>query len=152
MVVAPNASRLVSSAISRSWISSQTTTRRSRQGQSFWALSPLNRMSWSERIFRCCGTAHGCTTSKAALSFQARDKVDFLGGPLAEQRIVVISAIHHHDGAGIEGEGASHLDVAAAGLGDQHVARQIIVVVQQNVRLDATFTPAKFGPGKHLQA
>src|ERR1035437_3812852 len=83
---------------------------------------------------------------------QACDKVDFLGGPLEEQPVVVIPAIHRHDRAGVESEGVGYLYITALGFGDQHVARQVIVVVQQNVSLDAALGPAKLGPRKQLQA
>src|SRR5258708_3779232 len=148
MVVAPNASRLVSSTISRSFTVSQTTTRRSRQGQSFWAWVPMNRISWSDRMSRSFGIAHSSTTSYAAFSFRR----DFLGGPPAEQPVVVIPAIHRHDGTGVESEGVGHLYITSLGFGDQHVARQVIVVVQQDVSLDAALGPAKLGPRKQLQA
>src|ERR1035437_7619374 len=83
---------------------------------------------------------------------QTCDKVDFLSGPLAEQRVVVIPAIHRHDGTGVESEGVGHLHITAFGFGDQHVARQVIVVVQQNVSLDAALGTAKLGPRKKRQA
>src|ERR1039457_786924 len=66
--------------------------------------------------------------------------------------VVVIPAIHRHDRAGIESEGVGHLYITALGFGDQHVARQVIVVVQKNVSLDAALGPAKLGPRKQLQA
>ena len=82
---------------------------------------------------------------------QAGDKVDFRSGPLTEQRVVVIAAIHSRDGAGVERKGFGHLHIAALGFGDQHVTRQVVVVVQQNVSLDAAFGSAKLGPRKQVQ-
>ena len=37
-------------------------------------------------------------------------------------------------------------------LSEQHVPRQVIIVVQQNVSLDAALSPAELGPRKQLQA
>src|SRR5580658_6344948 len=50
---------------------------------------------------------------------QARNEVDFLGGPLAKLRVVVITAVNCDDGAGVEGEGGGRLYIAALGFGDQ---------------------------------
>src|ERR1039458_998011 len=152
MVVAPNAIRLVSNTISRSFTASQTTTRRSRHGQSFWAWTPVSRISWSDRMLRSLGTASSSTTSYAAFSFRRVTKKISSVVHLKEQSVVVIPAIHRHDGAGVESEGVGHLDITASGFGDQHVARQVIVVVQQDVRLDAALGPAKLGPREQLQA
>ena len=62
--------------------------------------------------------------------------------------VVAIPAVHRHDGAEVEREGGAQFYVAAVGFGDQHVARQVVAVVQQNVRLDAAFGPAELGPRK----
>lgn len=48
-MVLAKAIMFVSSAISRSWMSSQTTTRRNKPGQSFCTWIPVNRISWSDR-------------------------------------------------------------------------------------------------------
>jgi len=152
MVVAPNASRLVSNTISRWFAVSQTTTRRSRQGQSFLSLDA----SEADQLVRpnvAVLRNHTLLYHLVHRIFlQACDKVDFLCGPLAEQPVVAVSAIHGDDGAGVEGEGVGHLDITAFGFGDEHVARQVIIVVQQNVSLDAALSPAELGPRKQLQA
>jgi hypothetical protein len=61
---------------------------------------------------------------------QARDEIDSLVGPLSEKCVVVVAAIHHDDRAGVEREGGGHLHIAAPGFGDQHVAWQVVVVVE----------------------
>ena len=48
--------------------------------------------------------------------------------------------------------GTVTLYITAFGLSDEHVARQVIVVIQQNVGLDAALGSAKLGPWEQLQA
>src|ERR1017187_9454217 len=52
MVVGPKCRRLLNRTISRSWIGSQTTTRRMRWGQSLTACAPVKRMSSSAKMLR----------------------------------------------------------------------------------------------------
>ena len=111
----------------------------------------MNRISWSERIFRFAGTALPLDRV-SGIVLEPCDEINFLGCPIAEQFVVVITAIHHDDGAGVERKGIGHFHVATPGFGDQDVARQIIVVVQQHVSLNAALGPAELRPRKHLDA
>src|SRR2546426_3941021 len=108
MVVAPNAIRLVNNSISRWLTTSQTTTRRSRQGQSLGlgTREPDQLVRPDVAVLRNRTLLNHVV---GGILLQAGDKVDFLDGPFAEQPVVVIPAIHGHDGAGVEREGVGHL-------------------------------------------
>src|ERR1022692_1327330 len=45
-----------------------------------------------------------------------------------------------------------HADIACLGFGDQNVGRQVVVVIQQHMRLHASFGLAKLGPVEQVQA
>ncbi len=47
----------------------------------------------------------------------------------------------------VERKSVRHLPIAAPGFGDQHVARQVVVVVQQHRRLDAALGRRNFAQG-----
>ena len=108
-------------------------------------------MSWSTE---CCGPRESRIPRPLVrrIFLQAGDKVNLRQCSTGEQCVVDIAAIDRHDRAGVQSEGIGHLDVTAFGFGDQHVARQVIVVVQQDVGLDAAFGSAKLGPREHRQA
>jgi hypothetical protein len=71
---------------------------------------------------------------------------------MAKQRVVVVAAVHGDDGTGIQSERIGQLDVAAFGLGEQHVGGQIVVVIEQHVRRHTALGTAEFGPRKQVQA
>src|SRR4051794_35701337 len=152
MVVEPKASRLVSSTISR-WVNGIPDNHAPEHGRAVivsFAADESDQVVGPDIPVLRNGTLRRYLVSGILL--QTGDEIDFLGGPLAKQRVIVIAAIHHHDGAGIQREDASHLDVAASGLSDQHIARQVIVVVEQHMGFDTAFGLAESGPWKHLQA
>jgi hypothetical protein len=76
----------------------------------------------------------------------ARDEPDPLGGQLPEPGVVGVPPVHHHDGAGVEAQGAGHPHVMPLSLGDDHHAGEVAVVVQQTVQFDGAFGPAELGP------
>jgi hypothetical protein len=84
--------------------------------------------------------------------FHAGDEEDSGQGPAAEQSVVGITAIHGHDGAGIQTEGIGQFDIAAFGFGEQHVGGQVVVMVEQDVSFDAAFGAAELGPGEQSEA
>src|ERR1039457_1535022 len=59
-------------------------------------------------------------------------------GPLSEQRVVGIAPVDGHNLAGVEMQGLGHADIACLGFGDQNVGRQVVVVIQQHMRLHAS--------------
>jgi hypothetical protein len=86
---------------------------------------------------------------KGGVVLQAGDKENPAHTPAAEQGVVDIAAVDGHNRAGIQPEGIGQLNVAPFGFGEQHVGRQVVVVVQQDVGLNAAFGTAELGPRKH---
>lgn len=82
----------------------------------------------------------------------AGDEEDAGQCPPAEERVVSVAAIHGHDGTGVQGEGVGQFDVAALGLGEQHVNREVVVMIEQDVRFDAALGAAELRPGKQGEA
>jgi len=82
------------------------------------------------------------------------DEVNLPFRPPAKQPIVVVTAIHGHEGAGMEGKRKRfrQLHIATARFGDQDVAGHVIVVIEQNMSLHAPFRSAELRPGEELQA
>lgn len=70
---------------------------------------------------------------KSGVVFQSRDEENARHRPAPEQGVIRIAAVHGHDGTGVPGEGIGQFDTAALGLGEQHVRRQVIVMIQQSV-------------------
>jgi len=85
---------------------------------------------------------------KGGVLFQAGDKENAGQAPAAEQGVVDIAAIDGHNRAGVQHEGIGQFDVAPFGFGEQHVSGQVVVMVQQDVSLDAAFGTAELGPWK----
>ena len=83
---------------------------------------------------------------------QTGDEEDPGHAPAGEQGVVDIAAIDGHNRAGIQVEGIGQLHVAAFGFGEQHVGGQVVVMVEQDVGLDAALGAAELGPRKHRQA
>src|SRR5262245_21209614 len=89
---------------------------------------------------------------KDGIVLQAGDEEYARKGPAAEQGVVGITAIHGHDGTGVQAERIGQFDVAAFGFGEQHVGGQVVVVIEQDVRFDATLGTAEPCPRKHREA
>ena len=49
---------------------------------------------------------------------------------------------------GIQPEGIGQFDITPFGFGEQHVGRQVVVMIQQDMGLDAAFGTAELGPWK----
>ena len=152
MVVAPKSRWFVSSTMSRSCSASHTTMRRSRCGHVLSAWAPVRRMMASDRMWRWDRHLALVNDGVDGVVLHARDEVDAGVGPTSDLPVVVVGAVHGHDGPGIEAQEAQDLGVVHPGLADQHVGGQVIVVVQQDVGLDATFGAAERGPGKQTEA
>jgi len=56
------------------------------------------------------------------------------------------------DGVGVQREGVRQLDVATLGLGEEHVSREVIVVIEQDVSFDAALGASELSPRKHRKA
>src|SRR6185437_13620692 len=65
------------------------------------------------------------------------DEEDAGQRPAAEQSVIGVAAIYGHDGTGVQSERVRQFDVATLGLGEEHVSRQIVIVIKQDVSLDA---------------
>src|SRR5690606_29724644 len=89
---------------------------------------------------------------EGGILLQSGDEEHSGHAPAGEQGVVNIATIDRHNRAGIQPEGIGQFDVATLGFGDQHVGGQVVVMVQQDVGLDAAFGAAKRGPGKQAQA
>src|SRR5277367_6018547 len=82
----------------------------------------------------------------------ACDEEDTGQRPAAEQSIVGVAAIHSHDATGVQSERVRQFDVATLGLGEEHVSRQVVIVIEQDVSFDAALGAAELRPRKHRQA
>ena len=83
---------------------------------------------------------------------EAGHEEDSIFSPPGEKLVVIVAAVHGHDRARVEAQQACGLDVVALGPGDQDVGRQVIVVVQEDVQLDAALGASELGPWEELQA
>jgi hypothetical protein len=109
MVVAPNASMLVNSTTSRSYTASPGHHPPQQAGAIFFGLDagePDQLIGENVALTRNCELLHHFLRR---ILLQVRDKIDFLGDPLEEQPVVVVSAIHCYNRAGVEREGVGHL-------------------------------------------
>src|SRR5215470_13398544 len=61
------------------------------------------------------------------------DKKDARFGPFGEQFVIDVGQIHDDDGTWNQGQEMSDFHVGLFGSGDQNIARQVIVMVQQDV-------------------
>ena len=82
----------------------------------------------------------------------AGDEEDFLAGKVPEPGIIGVAQIFHHNGAFGEAQGTGLLDVRLPGWRNGDKSRQIAVMVQQGVQLEAGLGAAESSPGKERQA
>ena len=74
-----------------------------------------------------------------------------LGAPAAEECEVVVGPVHGDERARIQVQRSGDLDIGPFGLGDQHVGRHVVVVVEQDVDFDSTLGATELGPRKEPQ-
>ena len=76
--------------------------------------------------------------------FHAGHEEDTLFRPLGEEAVVIVSPIHGHDG--VRGQTQSSLDVVFLGRREADEGGHVVVVVQEDVRLDASLCLTEFRP------
>ena len=83
---------------------------------------------------------------------EAGDEEDAGRRPVGEQPVVVVAPVHGDDGAGIEVEQACPHAVMPPRFSEQHVGGHVVVVVEQDVHLNAALGATEAGPGEERQA
>ena len=89
---------------------------------------------------------------KRGVVLQAGHEENAGHAPASKQGVIDIAAIDGHNRTGIQAEGVGQFDVAAFGFGEQDIGGQVVVMIQQDVGLDATLSAAEPGPRKQTQA
>jgi len=83
--------------------------------------------------------------------FQAGNKIHSLIRPASKELVVVVAAVIHDDRSRLQFKGSGDCHIVHLAGGDDAKARQVAVVIEQQVQLDGTFGGAKLGPIVHLQ-
>ena len=78
--------------------------------------------------------------------------MDLLIGELVEPRIIAITAVHHQHRAGLETQRSRHVDLVLFAFGDDGEARQIAIVIQNQMQLHRAFGLPKHSPIEHAGA
>ena len=89
---------------------------------------------------------------KIGVAFHPADKIDALGAPLAEQRVIRKTPVDDNDGTRAQPEAASDLDLVGQAVGDAGKDREIAVMVQEQMNLDRALGLNVFGPGEQAKA
>ena len=76
----------------------------------------------------------------------SNDEVNARRDPAREQTKVVVTAIDGHDRSRRQIKMMSHADVTGAGGGEQHVTRQVVVVVHEHMRFHPALGAAELRP------
>ena len=105
-------------------------------------------MNWSARMLRFCGISHSSDHLESGVLLQAGNKENAGQAPAGKQGVVDIAAIDGHNRARIQPEGIGQFDITPFGFGQKHVGGQVVVMVQQDVSLDAAFGTAELGSWK----
>jgi len=86
------------------------------------------------------------------IPFLPSDKKHPVGGPIREEGIIVIGPIESHDRAGLESEIMGNAAIMSFSFGNPGIGGHVVVMIEQYMDLHAAFSPAKPGPGKHVEA
>jgi len=84
--------------------------------------------------------------------FHACDEEDAGRCPGAKEGVVVVCLVKSDNGAPGEVEQVSRGSVMLPGFGDMDVSRHVVVMVQEDMHLDAAFGAPEIGPRKQAQA
>ena len=86
------------------------------------------------------------------LFFESSHESDPLLGPAAKELVVNVAAVHHHDAALWQTQGAGDFDFRHVAFGYVRVDRQITIMIQQHMQLDGSLGLAILCQVEHLQA
>lgn len=78
----------------------------------------------------------------------AGDEEDALGVKFAEPVVIVVAAVEDHDGSRLETQGAGDAAFVDAALGDEGIARQQSLMIEQQVQLHRALGAPVLGPVK----
>lgn len=83
---------------------------------------------------------------------EAGDEVDAFIGPVGEELVVIEGFVHGDDGSWVEVEEPGDFDFVLSGGGDVDEAGEIVVVIEEDVDLDAALGSSELGPLEEAEA